>query len=195
VSLDEKVRPHLSIVALVSFIASFIVSRIFTILNPILQLIRGDFHIHHFWYGLIILAIGGWLGISYRTERIDRLAAILYGAGGGLIGDEIGLLLTFDNYWTGITYTFIIIFLTFISILFLFSRYSKIIRTEFTKLLGSHVGLYVGVFLVAVSTAFIIETGNIIITISSSVLTIMGCFIILVYFIQFYTRRNEYAKR
>jgi hypothetical protein len=51
--------------------------------------------------GIALLAIGGWLGISYDDKETNRVASILYGAGGGLIVDEVGLLLTFNNYWTG----------------------------------------------------------------------------------------------
>jgi hypothetical protein len=89
----EKIqeKPNLSILALISFIASFTIARTFTTINPDTVLISGNYHIHHFWFGIAMLAIGGWLGISYTSERTDRLAAILFGAGGGLIGDEVGL--------------------------------------------------------------------------------------------------------
>jgi len=177
-------KPNLSILAMVSFIASFIVARIFTTLNRNTVLFSGGYHIHHFWYGIAMLAIGGWLGISYQSERIDRLAAILFGAGGGIIGDEIGLLLTLGNYWTEITYTFVIVFLTFASMLILVNRYYKIIRTEFTQFLLSNASLYFGVFLAAVSIAFILETDNVTIITVSSVLTVMACVIILAYFVQ-----------
>jgi len=182
----EKIqeKPNLSILAMVSFIASFIVARIFTTLNRNTVLFSGGYHIHHFWYGIAMLAIGGWLGISYQSERIDRLAAILFGAGGGIIGDEIGLLLTLGNYWTEITYTFVIVFLTFASMLILVNRYYKIIRTEFTQFLLSNASLYFGVFLAAVSIAFILETDNVTIITVSSVLTVMACVIILAYFVQ-----------
>lgn len=186
ISSGEKtrVKPQLSILALISFIASFVIARIFTALNPSVVLVSGGLHIHHFWFGLAMLAIGGWLGISYQSERIDRLAAILFGSGGGLIGDEVGLLLTFRNYWTGITYTFLIIFITFVSMLILLNKYSKIIRIEFTQFLSSHASFYLGVFLVAVSIAFVMETDNIIIITVSSMLTIIACVIVLIYFIQ-----------
>jgi hypothetical protein len=133
-----------------------------------------------------MLAIGGWLGISYESERIIRLAAILFGAGGGLIGDEVGLLLTLEseNYWAGITYTIIIIFLAFASILILLVRYSRLIRMEFTQFLRSNASLYFGVFLAAVSVAFILETENIIVITVSSMLTLAACLIILAYFVQ-----------
>jgi len=179
-----KEKPNLSMLAIISFIASFIVTRIFTSLNPNTVLISGDYHIHHFWYGIAMLAIGGWIGISVENERLNRVAAILFGAGGGLIGDEIGLLLTFGNYWTEITYTFVIIFLTFASMLILLNKYHKLIRTEFTQFLRSNASLYFGVFLAAVSIAFILETDNTTIITVSSVLTIAACFIILAYFFQ-----------
>jgi hypothetical protein len=177
-------KPNLSILAMAVFIVSFTVARTFTALNPDTVLISGDYHIHHFWYGIAMLAIGGWLGISYHSERIDRLAAILFGAGGGLIGDEIGLLLTLENYWAEITYTFVVVFLTFASMLILLNKYRKLIRTEFTQFLRSNASLYFGVFLVAVSIAFILETDNVIIITASSASAIIACVIILAYFIQ-----------
>jgi hypothetical protein len=182
----EKIRqkPNLSILAMVSFIVSFTVARTFTTLHPNTVLFSGDYHIHHFWYGLAMLAIGGWIGISVEDERLNRVAAILFGAGGGLIGDEIGLLLTFDNYWSEITYTVVIVFLTFASMLILLNRYRKVIRIEFTQFLRSNASLYIGVFLAAVSIAFILETDSTAIITVSSVCAIIACVIILAYFIQ-----------
>jgi len=185
-AMKEKIqeRPNVSILAMISFIVSFTIARTFTALNPDTVLISGDYHIHHFWYGIAMLAIGGWIGISYHSERIDRLAAILFGAGGGLIGDEIGLLLTLENYWAETTYTFIIVFLTFASMLILLNKYHKLIRTEFTQFLRSNASLYISVFIAAVSIAFILETDNATIITVSSALTIAACFIILAYFVQ-----------
>jgi len=185
-----KERPNLSMLALISFIASFAVARTFTTLYPDIYLTGAGHHIHHFWYGLAMLAVGGWLGINYENERINRLAAILFGAGGGIIGDEVGLLLTFGDYWTEITYTFVIVFLTLISIAILFTRYSKIIRREFSEFLRSNASLYVGVFLVSISIAFILETDNLIVISVSSALTITACIIILIYFVQRITTRH-----
>jgi len=183
---EIKEKPNLSILALISFIASFTIARTFTTLNPTTVLIGGDHHIHHFWYGIAMLAIGGWLGISYQSERIDRLAAIIFGAGGGLIGDEVGLLLTLSPYayWAEITYTFIIIFLTLASMLILLNKYHNLIRTEFTEFLLSNASLYIGVFMAAVSVAFLSETDNATIITLSGILTTLGCIIVLAYFIQ-----------
>jgi hypothetical protein len=142
-------------------------------------LIGGGYHIHHFWFGLAMLVIGGWTGISYQNERSDRFASVIFGAGGGLVGDEVGLLLTFGEYWTGITYTFIIVVSSVAVIVILFSTYSETIRSEFNTFLIGDFGFYFGVFLTVVSTAFLIEAENMITIIILSVLALTGLVIIL----------------
>jgi hypothetical protein len=179
-----KTKPNLSMVALLSFIEAFTVARIFTIVYPEVVWRIGGFHIHHFWYGLVLLAVGGWLGISVESERASRVAAILFGTGGGLIVDEAGVLLTLSapGYWEEFTYTFVIVLLTVVSMLILLVRYSKVISTEFTQFLRSNASLYIGIFLAAVSAAFIL-TNNLIITTASSVTTLIAIVLILAYFI------------
>jgi hypothetical protein len=177
-------RPSLSVVALVSFTASFIVARAFTTLNPGTVLIGFGLHVHHFWFGLAMLAIGGWLGISYNEFRVNRVAAILFGSGGGLIGDEVGLLLTMGDYWTELTYTVVIVFLAAASVLILVVRYFDAIRREFGGFLSSSASLYVGVFLAAVSVAFVLETSDPVLTAVSSASTVVSCLIILFYLVQ-----------
>ncbi|MEM3673320.1 MAG: hypothetical protein QW468_03740 [Candidatus Bathyarchaeia archaeon] len=184
--MEEKVKtkPNLSILALASFIASFIIARTFTSSYPKIVWEVSGYHIHHFWYGLAMLAIGGWLGISIENERLNRIAAILFGAGGGLIGDEVGLLLTFESegYWAEITYTLVIMFLALVSATALAIRYSKTIRAEFAQFFGSNISLYLGVFLVAVSIAFILEAEDITIIVISSAVVLAASVMILVYF-------------
>ncbi|MEM3578343.1 MAG: hypothetical protein QXX51_07875 [Candidatus Bathyarchaeia archaeon] len=180
-----KEKPNLSIIALTSFIASFLIARTFTTLNPDIVLKSGEYHIHHFWYGIALLAVGGWIGINYQSEKIDRLAAILFGAGGGLIGDEVGILLTLSAhaYWADITYTFIITFLIIVSMALLISKYKKAIQTEFSHFLRSNASLYIGVFLAAISMVFTL-TNNIIIITVSVVFAIIAFILVLSYFIQ-----------
>jgi len=131
-----------------------------------------------------MVAIGGWLGISYKDDRTDRLAAIIYGAGGGLIGDEVGLLLTFGDYRTEMTYTIVIMFLTFASTIILLRKYSTVIRREFGNFTRRNVSLYFGVFLAAVSIAFVTETTDIVVIAVSSIITLVALAIILTYLIQ-----------
>jgi len=188
-------RAHLATIALSAFISSFIVARTFTTFFPSTVLISNGIHVHHFWYGIVLLAIGGWLGISYSGRETDRVAAILYGAGGGLIVDEVGLLLTFGNYWTGLTYTFVVILLSLVTILILFNRYRELIMTELAEFASSRVSLYIGVFLAAVSVAFIMQTNNFSAMAISSGLTIVGVIIIVTYLIRHVKRMPERNSR
>jgi len=175
-------RVHLEAVALVSFMLSFIVARAFTSFFPNVVLVSGELHIHHFWFGMILLAVGGWLGINYDDKEIDIVAAIFYGVGGGLIADEVGLLLTFDNYWSSLTWTFMIVLFSFVFLLFLFSRYRQTILAELHDFVSSKASLYLGVFLAAISVAFVVEANNLI-RIISTILTITAILIVLAFLI------------
>jgi uncharacterized membrane protein len=158
--LEKASKPNLSFIMLSSFLASFAVARVFTAFYPSTTLIIQGIHVHHFWYGLALLAIGGWLGINYRDDHTDRLAAIIFGTGGGLIGDEIGLLLTFGNYYSELTYTFLIALLTFAVMATLLKRHGKTIITEIYGFTRTHIDLYIGLFLAFTSSAFLIQSDN-----------------------------------
>jgi len=189
---EEKVegRPSLSILAIISFIVAFLVTRAFTILMPHALLRIGGFHIHHFWYGIALIAIGGWLGISYKGARIGRVAAILFGAGGGIFGDEVGLNLTGNNYWTGITYTLVIIFLTIVLLLALFFRYSSVLTAEFAGLTRSRASVYFSILLAVVSIAVLLRRINVTVTVVSAALALVSLFVIVSYFAQLLRKKN-----
>ena len=169
--------------AIVSFTLSFIVARTFTYFFPNVVLVSGELHIHHFWFGIILLATGGWLGINYDDNEIDIVAAILYGVGGGLVADEVGLLLTFGNYESGLTWTFMVALFSFIFSVFLFSRYKKVIVEELHDFVSSKASLYLGVFIAAVSIAFIAEANNLLITVLSAVFAVVSIVIVLAFLI------------
>jgi hypothetical protein len=80
--------------------------------------------------------------------------------GGGLVGDEIGLLLTFGDYYSELTYTFVIALLAFSFMAALFKRHGKTIVTELYGFSRRHIDLYVGLFLAFVSSAFLIQSDN-----------------------------------
>ena len=140
-----------------------------------------------------MMAIGGWLGISYNDPRIDRISAIIFGAGGGLIGDEVGILVTFEgeNYWAGISYTFAIILLTVASILVLINRYSAVISKEFGVLSGSRGGFYLAVFIEAVSLGFLIDADNLLIIIVAGVIAVIAFCVIVSFFFQTIKKRLD----
>jgi len=172
-------KPNLSFIMLVSFLGSFAVTRVFTSFFPSTVLIVQGFHIHHFWYGLALLTIGGWLGINYRDDQTERIAAIIFGIGGGLVGDEIGLLLTFGDYYSGITYTFVISLLAFTFMATLFKRHGQTIINEILGFSRLNIDLYMGLFLAAVSSAFLIQSENTLVIILSSIVLIVALALIL----------------
>jgi hypothetical protein len=120
-------RVDYSVLALLSFVVAFAVSRTFTTISGFGLEPTSDIYIHHFWYGLIMVGIGGWLGINYNDERTKRFAAVIFGLGGGLIGDESGMLLTMNpnDYRTVLTYPIVAGFLTFCIIFLLLKKHSQ----------------------------------------------------------------------
>jgi hypothetical protein len=177
-------RAHLATIALLSFIFAFIAARTFTTFFPSTVLISSGIHIHHFWFGIILVAVGGWLGISYNDEETSRIASILYGAGGGLIVDEVGLLLTFGNYWTSLTYAFLVVFLSFIAVILFFYRYRTVIEEELSEFARSKLSLYLGIFLATLSAAFIIQTDNTLVTAIAGSIAVLAIILIVIFLVR-----------
>ncbi|MFW6229740.1 MAG: hypothetical protein ACOC4L_02020 [Halanaerobium sp.] len=68
------------------------------------NIILFGYHIHHLYIGIVLIALAGWFSIT-RTKFIDRRDnALMYGIGLGLFMDEIGLLLSWGDYWHSTTY-------------------------------------------------------------------------------------------
>jgi hypothetical protein len=178
-----EARVHLATVALVSFILAFLVARTFTTFFPSRVIITSGIHIHHFWFGIILLAVGGWLGINSRQKDVDLAAAILYGVGGGLIVDEVGLLLTFGDYWTELTWGILVVMLSVISVLILITRYRKQIQEELSEHLNRKRALTLGIFLTALAVPFVLQTDNLWVVVGFLCLTVAAVAIIVIFFI------------
>lgn len=104
-------------IAMTSFFFSFLFARLWVILTGADKNIYQEnvthfgrnmviygLHIHHFFYGFVLLCIGGWLALNYRERGKRKLAAFFYGVGLGFFIDEIGFLLTWGEYWSSLTY-------------------------------------------------------------------------------------------
>jgi len=192
----RKSNPHFSILALASFIASFAVARIFTTLNPNVVIMVGTgIHIHHFWYGILLLAVGGWLGLINRTERIDQLAAVLYGAGLGLIADEFGLLLTWGNYWTTLTYTVVGVLLAFVVLAGLLIEHRATIRAELHRVSRIDAVLFGGILLAMVSVAFLTTTSSSLIMAISIALGIIALAMIMFFAVNWIRLRSKTTEK
>jgi hypothetical protein len=180
-SKNNRYRIHLAVLSLASFLVSFIIARTYTTFFPNSVLVGGGLHIHHFWFGLALLAVGGWLGIIYNHKQIDMAAAVIYGLGGGLIVDEVGLLLTFGDYWSILSWTFLVIIVSFASLTILFIRYRKDISQELREFVSSKASPYFGIFLGILSIAFLIETDSVIVTIFSVGLLIGSVVLVMLF--------------
>lgn len=74
-----------------AFLLTFIGARIINIIAPNFWLINlAVGHVHHFAYGIFILAVSGYLALIFDGPRGKYLIALLHG---------FGLGLTFDEYW------------------------------------------------------------------------------------------------
>src|SRR5213593_5095258 len=152
-------RHGLAFYGTVAFVAGFLGARLFATLNPTVVVERGAVHFHHFWYGLAMVVATGWLGISLSNERMGRNLAIIFGLGAGLIGDEVGLLLTFGDYTSNLTEIFFVAAIAFIILATLLSKGREHIEKDVINVSWKERGTQVGIFLAAFSAIFF-ASGN-----------------------------------
>lgn len=144
----------LAFLSLASFVASFFAARAFTTLFPTTVVVGGGIHFHHFWYGLIMVVAAGWLSIVSNRPQYDRIYAIVFGLGAGLIGDEVGLLLTLGNYYSELTYEFFVAILSFAGLAYLAFRYRSQLEGAVLSLRAGERLAHVGIFLAGLSALF-----------------------------------------
>ncbi len=147
-------RHGLAFLALTGFLAGFLGARIFATLNPTVVVVQSGVHFHHFWYGLALLALSGWLGIVRRGERLDRLYALIYGLGAGFIGDEIGLLLTFGNYYSELTYVFLVGLTGFVAGVALLLKFGDRLKRDVLSIGKEERVVHVGLIVAGLSVLF-----------------------------------------
>ncbi|RZN63367.1 MAG: hypothetical protein EF811_00515 [Methanonatronarchaeia archaeon] len=119
-----------------SFLISFVIARVYVLMLGDVATGRDVFPfeyymIHHFYYGVILMIIAGWIAIIYKDKNVHRIAAVLYGAGLGVFFDELGLLLThFEDYWDPITYTAVIIIALILLNIIFFKNFWRSVGSE-----------------------------------------------------------------
>jgi len=148
---QHKTNFGLTFLALLSFIAAFFTARIFTTINPDTVVVSGGIHFHHFWYGLAMVAAAGWLGIASNHPAWRRVYAVVFGFGGGLIGDEVGLLLTFGNYHSQLTYVFLIGLICFASLATLLIRFRVDLERDLLEMERGEATVHVGLVIACAS--------------------------------------------
>jgi len=147
-------RHGLAFYGTTAFIAAFLGARLFATLNPTVVVVHNGIHFHHFWYGLAMVVGAGWLGIALSNERLSRNLAIVFGLGAGLIGDEVGLLLTFGDYTSNLTEIFFVAAIGFIILATLVSKGGRHIQREVIDVSWKERLTQIGVFLAAFSAIF-----------------------------------------
>jgi hypothetical protein len=147
-------RRGLSFVGTLAFMTGFFAARGFAVQNPNIVVVQGGIHFHHFWYGLAMVAMAGWLGIAYNRTRLLRTYAIIFGLGAGLIGDEIGLLLTLGDYQSSLTTDFFVGVIGFIILASTLVRYRKIVVKDVLHTTWNERLVYIGINLTGLSVIF-----------------------------------------
>jgi hypothetical protein len=174
---QHKINFGLTFLALLSFTVAFFMARIFTTINPDTVVVSGGIHFHHFWYGLAMVVIAGWLGIASNHPAWRRVYAVVFGFGGGLIGDEVGLLLTFGNYHSQLTYVFFIGVICFASLATLLARFRADFERDLLGMERGEVTVHVGLTLACASAlpfAFDFLLAGSVCTLGGSTLAVIG---------------------
>jgi hypothetical protein len=146
-----RINHGLAFLALSSFIIAFLGARVFTTLTPDTVVVSGGIHFHHFWYGLAMVVTAGWLGIISTHPALNRIYAVVFGFGGGLIADEVGLLLTFGNYYSQLTYVFFVGFICAAVLLVIAVRYREGLERDLMALDRRETMVHIGIVVAAFS--------------------------------------------
>lgn len=140
----EKHRRRVSFIVLISFLLTFVFARLYVIAatleifeDPHLY-IRG-YHIHHLNYGIVTMAIAGFMALVFQKEKQRLRIGVLYGIGLGLTFDEFGMWLKLENdYWMRTSYDAIVvislIFISFVYSPFFWYRLMGRLEKGFKKL-------------------------------------------------------------
>ena len=147
-------RRGLSFLGTMGFLTGFFGARLFAVQNPNVVVVQGGIHFHHFWYGLGMVTLAGWLGIAFNKPRLVRIYAIIFGLGAGLIGDEVGLLLTLGNYQSSLTTDFFVGVIGFIILATTLVRYRKILAKDVIHTSWNERLVYIGISLTGLSVIF-----------------------------------------
>jgi len=118
--LKPKTGKEIPFLILISFLATFALSRITVNLFPDLFLKVRNTHVHHFAYGILLLVIIGFFLLTQpRSPRTRLKMSLLYGVAIGLAFDEFGMWIQLeDMYYNRASYDAIIISTLLLNIIY-----------------------------------------------------------------------------
>lgn len=96
ITYNDVVRRRLvtPFIIFVFFVVSFAVQRTAAHLLPSVSFMIGNYHIHHFYWGIALVALSNWIALISNRQWPRLLAAAMFGIGLGIFADEVGLILT-----------------------------------------------------------------------------------------------------
>jgi hypothetical protein len=98
-----------------TFLPTFLLARALVYLAPQIFVTVGGTHIHHFTWGILLLAISGYLALTLQTPSARPRIAALYGVGLALAFDEFGMWLRLqDDYWVRQSYDAVLVILVWL---------------------------------------------------------------------------------
>jgi hypothetical protein len=122
----HREAPRMLFNVLIMFLVTFTLAHLYSLFVPFYVFVKG-YHIHHFYYGMIILAITSIVGVVTSRDNVRHFLSYCIGVGIGLIIDELGLLLNCTGEKLGLAcqYLFpntfdIVLIVTLILLIFIF---------------------------------------------------------------------------
>lgn len=89
---------------LLAFLVTFLISRNIASFDPSRVFHYDGHHIHHYTYGIIILAFAGFVSLT-SSKRARNWVAVVYGIGLGMVFDEFALwMIPSSSYWSDGSY-------------------------------------------------------------------------------------------
>lgn len=135
--LKPKTGKEIPFIILISFLGTFIASRSIVTIFPDIFLQIKNVHIHHFSYGIILLALSNlYLLLQPRSDKTRLKFSIIYGIALGLAFDEFGMWIDLEEnaYWSRQSYDAIMIVSLFLLNIIYFADFWKRWGLRLTKL-------------------------------------------------------------
>ena len=109
--LKPKTGKEIPFLIMLSFLGTFTLSRIVTFVFPEIFLKVRGIHVHHFSYGIFLLAILGYFLLTQpRTSKTRLRLSLFYGIALGLSMDEFAMWIQLeDNYYNRSSYDAIVL--------------------------------------------------------------------------------------
>lgn len=114
--LKPKTGKEIPFLIMLSFLGTFALSRVVTFYFPSASLTVRGVHVHHFAYGIFLLAAIGYFLLTQPRDSKTRIkVALLYGIALGLAMDEFAMWIQLeDTYYDRASYDAIVLVSVFL---------------------------------------------------------------------------------